>query len=134
MCYVNSSLKNRQVGYVGDEVTRVHWDLFTDADFAGDMVSQKSTSGVHLTLMGPNTMFPLHGISKKQTVVSFSTPEAEMVAGCFGYRSIFIPAMQLWCVMLPNLATPRFHEDNQAMIFVVGSGHNPTMRHIGRVH
>ena len=115
-------------------MTSVHLDLFTDADFAGDMVSQKSTSGVHLTLMGPNTMFLLHGISKEQTAVSFSTPEAEMVAGCFGYRSIFIPAMQLWCVMLPDLATPRFHEDNQALIFVVVSGRNQIMRHIGRVH
>ena len=57
-----------------------------------------------------------------------------MVAGCYGYRSIFIPAMQLWCAMLPDLATPRFHEDNQAMIFVVVSGRNPTMIHIGRVH
>lgn len=42
--------------------------------------------------------------------------------------------MQLWCVMLPDLATPSFHEDNQAMIFVVVSVRDPTMRHIGRRH
>ena len=27
-----------------------------------------------------------------------------------------------------------FHEDNEAMILVVMSGRNPTMRHLGRVH
>ena len=26
------------------------------------------------------------------------------------------------------------HEDNQAMILIVRSGRNPTMRHVGRVH
>ena len=32
------------------------------------------------------------------------------------------------------MKTPLFHEDNQAMIMVINSGRNPTMRHIGRVH
>lgn len=32
------------------------------------------------------------------------------------------------------MKVPMFHEDNQAMILVVMSGRNPTMRHLGRVH
>ena len=57
-----------------------------------------------------------------------------MVSGCFGYRTVLIPALDLWDIMTPGLQRPRFHEDNQAMILVVMSGRNPTTRHTGRVH
>lgn len=45
-----------------------------------------------------------------------------------------IPALQLWDVLGPKMQLPMFHEDNQAMVLVVLSGRNPTMRHLGRVH
>ena len=32
------------------------------------------------------------------------------------------------------MKVPMFHEDNQAMIRIVLSDRNPTMRHIGRAH
>ena len=70
----------------------------------------------------------------KQTAVSFSTPEAELVSGLTGYQKTTIPALDLWEVMCPKMGLPMFHEDNQAMIMVINSGRNPTMRHIGRVH
>jgi len=54
--------------------------LFCDADWAGDQNDHKSTSGVLLCLMGPNTFIPISAISKKQISVSKSTPEAEIVA------------------------------------------------------
>ena len=45
-----------------------------------------------------------------------------------------IPALDLWDCLLPSRHQPVFHEDNQAMIRVIESGRNPTMRHLGRVH
>ena len=45
-----------------------------------------------------------------------------------------LPALDLWENICPDMKTPLFHEDNQAMIMVINSGRNPTMRHIGRVH
>ena len=51
-----------------------------------------------------------------------------------GYRKVMIPALELWDVLGPQMKVPMFHEDNQAMILVVMSGRNPTMRHLGRVH
>ena len=57
-----------------------------------------------------------------------------MVAANFGYRSVMIPAMDLWATLTSSLKTPLFHEDNQATIMVITSGRNPTMRHLGRVH
>lgn len=45
-----------------------------------------------------------------------------------------IPALSLWQTLGPSMRTHMFHEDNPAMIMVVTSGGNPTMRHLGRVH
>ena len=68
VCYVHSSLEQRQVGFIGDSPSDCTLNLFTDADFAGDAVSQRSTSVVHLAMMGRYTQFPLQGISKKLPV------------------------------------------------------------------
>ena len=97
-------------------------------------MTQRSTSGVHLAIHGEHSIFPLQGLSAKQDAVAFSTPEAEFYAGCAGYRKVMIPALALWDVIGPEMKVPMFHEDNQAMILVVMSGRNPTMRHLGRVH
>ena len=134
MCYISSSYDVRQTGWIGNRPGECNLNLFCDADFAGDVCSQKSTSGVHLALHGSRTYFPLHGQSKKQTAVAFSTPEAELIAGLGGYQKTMIPALDMWDTIAPGMQTPMFHEDNQAMVMVVNSGKNPTMRHIGRVH
>ena len=134
MRYIWSTLAHRQIGYIGDDEFLLSVDLYTDADFAGDVVSQRSTSGVHLTIEGPNSNFPLHGISTKQTSQGLSTLEVEIVAACYGYCKVAIPAFDIWEVIGPRMQVPRFHEDNQATIAVITSGRNPTMRHLHRVH
>ena len=50
------------------------------------------------------------------------------------YKNILIPAMDLWEVLLPKGMHATFHEDNTAMIRVVETGRNPTMKHLNRVH
>ena len=50
------------------------------------------------------------------------------------WKNLGIPAFDLWDALLPAGWRAHFHEDNQAMIRVVETGRNPTMRHIGRVH
>ena len=55
-----------------------------DADFAGDTKDARSTSGGYLVLVGPNTFFPLTWLSKRQTSVSRSTTESEVVAMAAG--------------------------------------------------
>ena len=136
MCYIHSTRHLRQVGFVGQEPHDVGPILFTDADFAGCSETMRSTSGVHVDVSGPATKFPVSGISKKQTAVSHSTPEAEIVAGAFGLRAEGIPALQLMDALTGNkhAHTLHFKEDNQAMIRVCETGRNPTMRHIGRLH
>ena len=124
MCYINSTKHYRQVGWVGasDDVDPV---LFCDADFAGCSETMRSTSGVHFEVSGARTKFPVSGISKKQTAVSHSTPESEIVAAAFGLRTEGIPGVQLLDVLLGKANTLRFKEDNQAMIRVCDTGKNP---------
>ena len=59
--------------------------VHTDADLGGCPDSQRSTSGVCLSIRGNKYMLLLVAISKRQTCacecVSDSTPEAELVAG-----------------------------------------------------
>ncbi len=66
--------------------------LFTDADFSGCPRTQKSITGVPLAVMGDYTNFPVTGVSKGQSAVSISSPEAEMVAGNHGIVYELIPA------------------------------------------
>lgn len=108
--------------------------LFTEADFCGDALSQRSTSGVHLDLRGTHSQYPLQSLSAKQDVIAVSAPEAGWYAGCTGYRKEMMLACGLCELLGPSMRTPMFHEDNLAMLMVVLSGRNPTMRHLGRVH
>ena len=71
--------------------------------------------------MGPHAYYLIIGISKKQGAVSFSIPEAGMVAGCFGYMKAMLPSLDLWSVIAPQMATPQFHEGNRAMVMIIMS-------------
>jgi len=111
-----------------------YFKTFADADFAGDIETQRSTSGYYSVIRGPNTSFPISAGSKRQTCVSHSTPEAELVAADYGLRTDGLPALSLWRVLFPHQPPLLFHEDNQAMIRVVTTGKNPTMRYLARTH
>ena len=134
MCYVNSTLSLKMIGWVGDKIEDLSLGLFADADFAGCAQSLRSTSGSHLQVQGKFTRFPLAGGSKRQGCVSHSAPEAEIVAADTALRTLGIPALSLWKVLAKVFPQLLFHDDNQGMIGVVRSGPNPTMRHLERTH
>ena len=134
MCYLNCTQDVAMHGWVGDSMEDVWLELYTDADFAGCPDTLRSTSGVLLALVGPNTFFPLHGASKKQGCVSHSTTEAEIVAADFGLRTEGIPAVSLWETLLGRTPELRLAEDNQATLRIIKSGKNPQMRYLSRTH
>ena len=134
MCYINSSLHLRMVGWIRDTPDSLQPHLYADADFAGCTSTLRSTSGYHFAVRGPGSCFPVAGVSKRQGCVSHSTPEAEIVAGDTALRLCGLPFLTLWAALLPNKVELITHEDNQAMINVVRTGRNPTMRYIGRTH
>jgi len=96
--------------------------------------SSDFTSGVFLCLVGPNTFMPLAAVSKKQTCVSHSTPEAELVAIDLAVRAEGLPALDIWEVLLERPVKLAFQEDNQAAIVALQSGYSTALRHIGRTH
>ena len=51
---------------------------------------------MYLALVGPNTFMPIQGISKKQSVVSHSFTESEIVEFDFGLRSEGMVSMTFW--------------------------------------
>ena len=66
--------------------------------------------------------------------MSHSTLEAELVATDFGLRTDGLPALSLRLLLFLHQPPLLFHEDNQAMIRVVATGKNPTMRYLARTH
>ena len=52
------------VGFIGDDVTEINLSVFTDADFAGDVCSQRSTTCLHLCVQCLHAYCPLHGQRK----------------------------------------------------------------------
>ena len=67
--------------------------------FAGDIDTQRSTSGLYSVVRGPNSSFPISAGSKRQSCVSHSTLEAELVAADFGLRTDGLPSLSLWRVL-----------------------------------
>ena len=134
VCYINSSLDYKLKGYIGDSSKDLKITLFSDADFAGCLDTAKSTSGVFIALTGPNSFFPLNAISKKQSCVSHSTPEAEIVAADLAIRTEGLPALQLWDMVLERPTKLVFQEDDQATLQILKTQKNPTLRHRNRTH
>ena len=109
-----SSLSLRLKGHIGDNPADLELSLYSDADFASCKETSRSTSGIFLALTGPNSFFPLNAKSKKQTCVSHSTPEAEIVAANAAVRSGGLPALQIWDVLLNREVKLSLLEDNKA--------------------
>ena len=128
VCYIISSLDYKLKGHIGDSSKDLNLILFSDADFAGCLDTAKSTSGVFIALTGPNSFFPLNAISEKQSCVSHSTPEAEIVAAGLAIRTEGLPALQLWDMVLERPMKLVCQEDNQATIQILQTQKNPTLR------
>jgi hypothetical protein len=108
--------------------------MYADADFAGDKSTARSTSGGFLKMFGPGISVPIAAISKKQTCVSHSTPEAELVAANTALRTQGLPGLDLIQKVFNPTAVLYFEEDNNTAITTINAGYSPTMRHLGRTH
>ena len=80
MCYLKHTKDHSLQGFIGDPADQLSILLFTDASYADCVQSSKSTTGIDAAIVGPNTFFPLNAVCKKQTVVSHSSTESEIVA------------------------------------------------------
>ncbi len=134
VCYINSTLDFKQVSWVGDSVSDLSLRLYADADLAGDPRTQRSTTGVTSFVVGPRSRACLSATSRRQTAVSHSTCESEIVAADEALRVHGLPAQALWDVLLGHPARVEFREDNDAVVKVCKSGGSMKLMHMNRTH
>ena len=77
--------------------------MFQDSDFAGDLEDSKSTSGGTLCIFGSHTPVPISWMCKKQTSVSHSSTDSEIISLDAGLRLDGIPALDLWDLIVSVL-------------------------------
>ena len=88
---------------MGNTAKQCRLGLFQDSDFAGDLEDSKSTSGGTLCIFGSPTFVPISWMCKKQTAVSHSSTESEIISLDTGLRLDGLPALELWDLMVSVL-------------------------------
>ena len=87
--------------------------LFQDSDFAGDLEDSKSTSGGTLCIFGCHTFVPITWMCKKQTSVSHSSTESEIISLDAVLRLDGIPALDLWDLIVAVLGNTNQNRTEQ---------------------
>ena len=91
--------------------------LFQDSDFAGVLEDSKSTSGGTLCVLGSHTLVPISWMCKKQTSVSHSSTESEIISLDAGLRLYGIPAFDLWDMIVAVLGnTNQSHQERGRLV------------------
>ena len=81
-------------------LSNADWDCFKNSDFAGDLEDSKSTSGGTLCVFGSHTFVPKSWMCKKQTAVSHSSTESEIISLDTGLRLDGLPALEIWDIIV----------------------------------
>ena len=101
--YIHHTCDYKQCCYVGNIDKQCRLGLFQDSDFAADLEDSKSTSGETLCVFGSHTFVPISCMCKKQTSVSHSSTESEIISLDAGLRLDGIPALVLWDLIVAVL-------------------------------
>ena len=102
----------QQYCHVGNTAKQCRLGLFQDSDFAGDLEDSKSTSGGTLCIFGSHTFVPISWMCKKQTSVSHSSTESEIISLDTGRRLDGLPALELWDLIVSVLGNVPRVSDN----------------------
>ena len=101
--YIHHTFEHKQYCYVGTTAKQCRLGLFQDSDIAGDLDDSKSTSGGTLCVFGSHTLVPISWMWKKQTSVSHSSTESEIISLDAGLRLDGILALDLWDLIVSVL-------------------------------
>ena len=94
--YIHQTCEYKQDCSLGNTAKQCRLGLFQDSDFAGDLEDSKSTSGGTLCVFGSHTFVPISWMYKKQTAVSHSSTESEIISLDAGFTLDGLPALELW--------------------------------------
>ena len=93
--YIHHTCAYKQYCCVGNTAKQCRVGLFQDSDFAGDLEDSKSTAGGTLCVLGSHTFVPISWMCKKETSVSHSSTESEIISLDAGLRLDGITALDL---------------------------------------
>ena len=116
--YIQSTLDDRLRAWIGDTLDKLEQHYYSDADIAGCVQTQRSTTGSFGMSWGPNSCFPIAMLRNRQTCVSHSTPEAELVAMDTILRAIALPSHIVWDTV-PHAVESTVFGGNEAMLQVI---------------
>ena len=113
--YIHHTCDNKQYCFVGNAAKQCRLGLFQDSDFAGDLEDSKSTSGGTLCIFGSRTFVPITWKCKKQTSVSHSSTESEIISLDAGLRFYGQPELDLWDLIVAVLHGNTYQSDQERL-------------------
>ena len=130
--YIHHTCEYKQYCYVGNTAKQCRLGLFQDSDFAEDLEDSKSTSGGTLCVFGSHTFVPISWMCKKQTSVSHSSTESEIISLDAGLRLDGIPALDLWdLIVLVFGNTTQNHDRTGQPVVGRDTSHEPSKQSRG---
>ena len=111
--YIHHTCEYKQYCNVGNTAKQCKLGLSQDSDFAGDLEDSKSTSGGTLCVFGSHTFVPRSWMCKKQTSVSHSSTESEIISLDAGLRLDGIHALDIWDLIV-SVLHGNTNQSNQA--------------------
>ena len=104
IAYIHHTYEYRQYCYVGDTSQHYRSGLFQDSLILQETLKTENQhqEGI-LCTFGSHTFVPISWMCKKQTSVSHSSTEAEVISIIAGLRMDGIPALTLWDLMIEVL-------------------------------
>ena len=78
--YIHHICEYKQYCYVGNTAKQCKLGLYRDSDFVRDLENSNSTSGGTLFVFGSHTFVPISWMCEKQTAVTHSSTESEIIS------------------------------------------------------
>ena len=125
LCYIRRTPSHSLESFLGDDAQHCHPVLYSDADFAGDLVQAKSTSGLFPAIVGPNTVAPVKASCKKQTCACHSSTGSEIVAAEQAIRTGGLQVLAFWELVTELLGTSKAQTAETRKVIPKACGLNP---------
>ena len=100
---IHHTCEHRQYCHVGNTAKQCRLGLFQDSDFEGNLEDSKFISEGTLCIFGSHTFVPTSWMWKKQTAVSHSSTESEIISLYTGLRLDGLLALELWDLIVSVL-------------------------------
>ena len=111
--YIHHTCEYKQYCHVGNTSKQSRIGLFQDSEFTRDLEDSKSTSGGTLCIFGSHTFVPISWMCKKQTSVSHSSTESEIISLDAALRLDGIHALVFWDLIVAVLHGNTYQKDQE---------------------